>query len=94
MSQERSVTAPEDKEHTFEVLAGGKVHAQVHDTVDLRAAFLHYCTSSMKPSEMRLAAEGPLMSAQQFTAMARDQGLVEPEGEAQCVGQAYTCYYR
>ena len=66
--------------HTFEVVVGGKVTAQVHDTLDLRASFLHYCGSSMRPTEMQLAAEGPFMSAQQYTAMARDLGLVEPEG--------------
>lgn len=73
------LAAPVNKEHTFEI-KDGKVHAQVHDTMDLRAAFLHYCSSSMRPSEMQLAVEGPFMSAHQFTAMARDLGLVEPEG--------------
>ena len=70
---------PETREQKMEV-HDGKVTAQVHDTLDLRASFLHYCGSSMRPTEMQLAAEGPFMSAQQYTAMARDLGLVEPEG--------------
>ena len=61
-------------------ISKGEVTAKVHDTLDLRASFLHYCASSMRPTEMQLAAEGPFMSAQQFTTMARDLGLVEPEG--------------
>ena len=71
---------PEHKKHTFEV-RDGQAHAQVHDTLELRAAFLHHCASSMRACEMQLAVEGPFMSAQQFTAMARGLDLVEPEGE-------------
>ena len=72
-------SVPQSMEQSMDV-SEGKVTAKVHDTLDLRASFLHYCASSMRPTEMQLAAEGPFMSAQQFTTMAKEMGLVEPEG--------------
>ncbi len=70
------------KEQKYDV-HGDSVHAQVHDTNDLRAAFLHYCGSIIRPSEMHLAPNGIFMNASQFLEMAQALGLVEPHGTSE-----------
>ncbi|GAX82877.1 hypothetical protein CEUSTIGMA_g10303.t1 [Chlamydomonas eustigma] len=67
------------QEQKFEI-KDNNVHAAVHDTADLRSAFLYYCSSNVRPNEMHLAVNGPCMTAQQFTDMVKDLNLAEPEG--------------
>ncbi len=56
-------------------------HTSCAQMQELRAAFLHYCKSSIKVSEMHLVHEGPFMAAQQFVQLCKDYKLLEPEGE-------------
>jgi hypothetical protein len=58
---------------------------------EMRAAFLHYCKSSIKVSEMHLVHEGPFMAAQQYVQMCKDYKLLEPEGEVLWVFCAAGC---
>ncbi len=68
-----------DRAQSF-AIQGDEVYANVHDTTGLRAAFLHYCKIGVKPGAMHLASKGVFMSAAQFADMARDIGLLEPQG--------------
>ncbi|GAX82876.1 hypothetical protein CEUSTIGMA_g10302.t1 [Chlamydomonas eustigma] len=92
--------------HEFKVEENG-MHALVHDTPELRGAFLHYCHSNVRPLEMKLVTDGPFMTAQQFSEMAQDLALVEPEGPLPLImlgitfatskndqddGLSYTCF--
>mmetsp|Transcript_16366 Transcript_16366/g.35381 ORF Transcript_16366/g.35381 Transcript_16366/m.35381 type:complete len:933 (-) Transcript_16366:759-3557(-) len=67
------------KDHVYEVV-DGEARARVYDTVELRAAFLHYCNSSVRPGEMHLAPIPVQLTAQQFVALCKDFNVVEPQG--------------
>lgn len=80
-ARQKAVSVPDSKESIFEVDEDGQANVAVFDSLEMRAAFLHYCRSPILAHEMHMAPVIPQMSAQQFTTMARDMKLIEPEGK-------------
>ncbi|GFH07700.1 uncharacterized protein HaLaN_02535, partial [Haematococcus lacustris] len=68
------------KDHAYDIV-DGEAKARVYDTPELRAAFLHYCNSSIHVTEMHRVHSGPFMAAQQLVQLCRDYHLLEPEGK-------------
>ena len=67
--------------HSLYINAAGKLQVRVYDTLEIRAAFLHYCNSACRPDEMHRIQQPPLMNAHQFMSMCKDLQLAEPTGK-------------
>jgi hypothetical protein len=85
-ARQKAVSVPDSKEPIFEVDEEGNANVAVFDSLEMRAAFLHYCRSPILAHEMHMAPVIPQMSVPQFTAMARDMKIVEPDGELNSSG--------
>jgi hypothetical protein len=91
----RPVVAPDTPDakpatSTFEITKDGQAMVKVYDSPALRAAFLHYAGSSIKPEEMHrlYGVDGAQINMQQFCAMCKELKMLEPDGEWVTAGKA------
>lgn len=89
-SQTALLSVPATKECLFEIDEGGRANVKVFDSLEMRAAFLHFCSSSLMAHEMHMAPVVPQMSAQHFTQMIKEIKLLEPDGPLSILSLGFT----